>query len=48
MAAAGLSSYSLVQDCTVSAGLSPELLAGEVSEVVRTGSYEGCSRVPLA
>ncbi|MGW5400154.1 class I SAM-dependent methyltransferase [Streptomyces sp. NPDC003952] len=39
--AAGISRYSLMQDYTVSAGLSPELLAGEVSQVVRTGSYDG-------
>ncbi|MFI1649793.1 class I SAM-dependent methyltransferase [Streptomyces avidinii] len=41
VAAAGISRYSLMQDYTVSAGLSPELLAGEVTEVVRTGSYDG-------
>ena len=41
VAAAGISRYSLMQDYTVSAGLSPELLAGEVSQVVRTGSYDG-------
>ncbi|WKD31338.1 class I SAM-dependent methyltransferase [Streptomyces xanthophaeus] len=41
VAAAGISRYSLMQDYTVSAGLPPELLAGEVSQVVRTGSYDG-------
>ncbi|WKD32061.1 class I SAM-dependent methyltransferase [Streptomyces xanthophaeus] len=41
VAAAGISRYSLMQDYTVSAGLSPELLAGEVSQVVSTGSYDG-------
>ncbi|MFJ6783871.1 class I SAM-dependent methyltransferase [Streptomyces yangpuensis] len=41
VAAAGISRYSLMQDYTVSAGLTPELLAGEVTEVVRTGSYDG-------
>lgn len=41
VAAAGISRYSLMQDYTVSAGLSPELLAGEVTQVVRTGSYDG-------
>ncbi|MFJ3960856.1 class I SAM-dependent methyltransferase [Streptomyces sp. NPDC090036] len=41
VAVAGISRYSLMQDYTVSAGLSPELLAGEVSQVVRTGSYDG-------
>ncbi|WP_371679762.1 hypothetical protein [Streptomyces sp. NBC_01276] len=30
-----------MQDYTVSAGLSPELLAGEVTQAVRTGSYDG-------
>ncbi|MFD9532094.1 class I SAM-dependent methyltransferase [Streptomyces sp. NPDC060010] len=43
VAAAGISRYSLMQDYTVSAGLSPELLASEVSQVVRTGSYDGSS-----
>ncbi|MFD5931971.1 class I SAM-dependent methyltransferase [Streptomyces sp. NPDC060333] len=38
---AGISRHSLLQDYTVSAGLTPELLAGEVSRVVRTGSYDG-------
>ncbi|MCC0094597.1 class I SAM-dependent methyltransferase [Streptomyces flavotricini] len=41
VAAAGISRYSLMQDYTVSAGLTPDLLAGEVTEVVRTGSYDG-------
>uniref|UniRef100_A0AAU2JZG8 Class I SAM-dependent methyltransferase n=1 Tax=Streptomyces sp. NBC_00049 TaxID=2903617 RepID=A0AAU2JZG8_9ACTN len=41
VAAAGISRHSLMQDYTVSAGLTPELLAGEVAEVVRTGSYDG-------
>ncbi|MFK0252711.1 class I SAM-dependent methyltransferase [Streptomyces sp. NPDC090445] len=41
VAAAGISRYSLMQDYTVSAGLTPDLLAGEVAEVVRTGSYDG-------
>ncbi|MFE7809209.1 hypothetical protein ACFU51_31985 [Streptomyces sp. NPDC057430] len=41
VAAAGISRYSLMQDYTVSAGLSPDLLTGEVTDVVRTGSYDG-------
>lgn len=41
VAAAGISRYSLMQDYTVSAGLTPDLLAGEVTDVVRTGSYDG-------
>ncbi|MCB5163573.1 class I SAM-dependent methyltransferase [Streptomyces virginiae] len=41
VAAAGISRYSLMQDYTVSAGLTPELLAGEVAQVISTGSYDG-------
>ncbi|MGW1773331.1 class I SAM-dependent methyltransferase [Streptomyces sp. NPDC002104] len=41
VAAAGISRYSLMQDYTVSAGLTPELMAGEVAQVIGTGSYDG-------
>lgn len=41
VAAAGISRYSLLQDYTVHAELTPELLHGEVATVLRTGSYDG-------
>ncbi len=41
VAAAGISRYSLLQDYTVHAELTPELLHGEVATVLRSGSYDG-------
>ncbi|MFJ3877077.1 class I SAM-dependent methyltransferase [Streptomyces sp. NPDC090077] len=41
VAAAGISRYSLLQDYTVHAELTPELLHGEVAGVVATGVYDG-------
>lgn len=41
VAVAGISRHSLLQEYTVSAGLTPELLAGEVARVLRLGSYDG-------
>ncbi|MGW1158846.1 hypothetical protein ACWD48_11600 [Streptomyces sp. NPDC002519] len=41
VAAAGISRYSLLQDYTVHAELTPELLRGEIATVLRTGSYDG-------
>lgn len=41
IAAAGISRYSLLQDYTVHAELTPELLHGEVAGVLDHGSYDG-------
>lgn len=41
VSAAGISRYSLMQDYTVSVRLTPELLGGEITQVISTGSYDG-------
>ncbi|MFJ9944941.1 class I SAM-dependent methyltransferase [Streptomyces erythrochromogenes] len=48
VAAAGISRYSLLQDYTVHAGLTPELLHGEVADVLRHGGYDGSRGFTLA
>ncbi|MFI5986856.1 class I SAM-dependent methyltransferase [Streptomyces sp. NPDC051555] len=48
VAAAGISRYSLMQEYTVHAQLSPELLYGEVTSVLGDGGYDGSRGFTIA